>query len=130
MTDTRKQILDLMTNNGKSAPEMTHSVKVLGNGSMQKGLTYIGEYFKEEIELAASKGVTKGRIQGGVIGALIGASLGGLAYLVVRNKKKAELHEEAGNKILKTMESSIDIKEPIVQTDKIVTADYENHKDK
>lgn len=121
MTDTRKQILDLMTSNGKSAPEMTHSVKVLGNGSMQKGLTYIGEYFKKEIELASSRGITKGRIQGGIAGTIIGASLGGLAYLVVRNKKKAELHEEAGNKILKTLESSIGVNEP--QTEEIITAD-------
>lgn len=125
MTDTGKQILKLMTNDGKSAPEITHAVKVLGNGSMQRGLTYMGEYFKEEIAEAASKGIAKGRIQGGVVGTLITLSLGVLAYQAIRKKKKAEVHEASGRKILKTMESSIDTKEP-TKNDKTVVADTGN----
>ena len=37
MTNTATQIANLMMNNGKTAADMTHAVKVLGNGSMQQG---------------------------------------------------------------------------------------------
>lgn len=125
MTETGKRILDLMTNNGKSASEITHSIKVLGNGSMQRGLTYIGEYFKEEIADASSKGLTKGRMQG-VAGTALALSIGGLSYFVIRRKKKAKLHEEAGQKILKTMESSINKEDPAIDTENAAAPDNKN----
>ena len=52
MTTTGMQIVDLITDNGKPAPDMTHALKLLGNGSMQAGLTRIGNHFKAEISAA------------------------------------------------------------------------------
>ena len=52
-TSTGKQIANLLTESGKSAADMTHLVKVLGEGSMQKGLTRIGTYFEKEMADAA-----------------------------------------------------------------------------
>lgn len=106
MTNTGKQIADLLMDTGKSAPDMTHAVKVLGNGSMQKGFSRIGEYFAEEASSAA-KGLTKGRIQGGVAGALgAAAAIGGVLYLISKKKEKAAKHEAEGQIILQTMKES------------------------
>ena len=41
MTDIMDQILNLMMDNGKSASDITKKLKILGNGSMQKGLIRI-----------------------------------------------------------------------------------------
>ena len=70
MTNTATQIANLMVNNGKTAADMTHAVKVLGNGSKQQGFARIGSYFTKEAAIAAAKGLAKGRIQGGVVGVL------------------------------------------------------------
>lgn len=107
MTNTGKQIADLLMDTGESAPDMTHAVKVLGNGSMQKGFSRIGEYFAEEASSAAAKGLTKGRIQGGVAGALgAAAAIVGVLYLISKKKEKAAKHEVEGQIILQTMKES------------------------
>ena len=54
MTNTATQIANLMMNNGKTAADMTHAVKVLGNGSMQQGFARIGSYFTKEAAIAAA----------------------------------------------------------------------------
>ncbi len=41
MEKTGKQIIDLITDHNKSASYMTHALKILGNGNMQKGFTRI-----------------------------------------------------------------------------------------
>lgn len=41
MEKTGKQIIDLITDHNKSASDMTHALKILGNGNMQKGFTRI-----------------------------------------------------------------------------------------
>ena len=113
MTNTATQIANLMMNNGKTAADMTHAVKVLGNGSMQQGFARIGSYFTKETAMAAAKGLAKGRIQGGVVGVLGTAAAGGIiAYFVSKNKQKAD-HEEEGRKILQVMgeKASDDIEE-------------------
>ena len=35
---TADQIMDLISNSGKKAPEMTHALKYIGDGDMQKGI--------------------------------------------------------------------------------------------
>ena len=57
MEKTGKQIIDLITDHNKSASDMTHALKILGNGNMQKRFTRIGKYFTEEINLANKKGL-------------------------------------------------------------------------
>ena len=113
MTNTATQIANLMMNNGKTAADMTHAVKVLGNGSMQQGFARIGSYFTKEAAIAAAKGLAKGRIQGGVVGVIGTVAAGGIiAYFVNKNKQKAD-HEEEGRKILQGMEekASEDVEE-------------------
>ena len=114
MTNTATQIANLMMNNGKTAADMTHAVKVLGNGSMQQGFARIGSYFTKEAAIAAAKGLAKGRIQGGVVRVLGTVAAGGIiAYFVNKNKQKAD-HEEEGRRILQVMveKASEDVGEP------------------
>ena len=106
MSNTGKQIANLMMDTGKSAPDMTHAVKVLGNGSMQKGFSRIGKYFMDEINTANKKGLTKGRIQGGIAGALGAVALGGAIKFAIDKKHKHSAHEIEGQKILKEMQSA------------------------
>lgn len=106
MTNTGRQIANLMIDNGKTAADMTHAVKVLGNGSMQKGFSRIGVYFSEEVAAAAAKGLTTGRMQGGFVGVLGTAAVCGIIAYAVNRKKQNEVHETEGRKILCAMEES------------------------
>lgn len=106
MTTTGMQIVYLITNNGKPAPDMTHALKLLGNGSMQAGLTRIGNHFKAEISAAFSKGLTKGRIQGSILGILGTIAVGKTITFTVNMKKKCVAHETEGKDILRTMETT------------------------
>lgn len=106
MTTTGMQIVDLITDNGKPAPDMTHALKLLGNGSMQAGLTRIGNHFKAEISAAFSKGLTKGRIQGSILGILGTIAVGKTIALTVNKQKKSAAHETEGKDILRAMETS------------------------
>lgn len=109
MTTTGMQIVDLITDNGKPAPDMTHALKLLGNGSMQAGLTRIGNHFNAEISAAFSKGLTKGRIQGsilGILGILGTIAVGKTIALTVNKQKKSAAHETEGKDILMAMETA------------------------
>lgn len=105
MSDTGKQILNLMSQSGKSASEMTHAVKILGDGDMQRGFARIGEYFSTEIVNATSEGLMRGRVQGGIAGVTLMAIAGGVAWWFTRDRKAAAEHEAEGDKILHAMES-------------------------
>lgn len=109
MTNTGKEIANLMMNNGKSASEMTRALSELGGGSMQKGLARIGKYFTEESAKAAAKGLNRGRIQGGIVGMLVTAAVGGTIYAVAKKKEKDAAHEAEGQTILNAMESDTSI---------------------
>lgn len=106
MTSIVIQISNLMMDTGKSAADMTHAVKVLGNGSMQKGFYRIGEFFSEEIKLANAKGLYIGRIQGGIVGVIGTVAIGGIIVTVINNKHKKEIHEMEGQIILQTMKEN------------------------
>ena len=109
MTNTGKEIANLMMNNGKSASEMTHALSELGGGSMQKGFARIGKYFTEESAKAAAKGLSRGRIQGGIVGVLVTAAVGGTIYAVAKKKEKDAAHEAEGQTILNAMKSEASI---------------------
>ena len=106
MSNTGLQIANLMMDNKKSAADMTHAVKLLGNGSMQRGFSRIGEFFSKEIALANAAGLRRGRIQGGLAGALGAFCIGGLIWWFVQDWDDATAHEEEGQRILQTMETS------------------------
>ena len=66
MNKTSKEILDFLSSTGKSASEMTHALKFIGNGSMEDGLLRIGDYFEREVKIGTAKGA---------IGATIGTTI-------------------------------------------------------
>lgn len=109
MTNTGKEIANLMMNNGKSASELTHALSELGGGSMQKGFARIGKYFTEESAKAAAKGLSRGRIQGGIVGVLVTTAVGGTIYVVAKKKEKDAAHEAEGQTILNAMKSEASI---------------------
>ena len=108
MTNTALQIANLMTNNGKTAADMTHAVKILGNGSMQRSFSRIGDFFSSEITVSSARGLRIGRIQGGIAGVLGVAVTYGFIWLLSQDKeiKALSIHEKEGRKILQTMEST------------------------
>lgn len=85
---------------------MTHAVKILGGGSMQRGFARIGDYFSAEVASAAAKGLICGRIQGVLVGILGTAAVGGLSWWLVRDRKAAAVHEVEGRTILRTIETA------------------------
>lgn len=106
MSNTGLQIANLMMDNNKNAADMTHAVKVLGNGSMQRGFFRIGEFFSKEIDLANAAGLRRGRIQGGLVGALGAFCVGGLIWWLAQDGEDKTAHEAEGQKILRTMETA------------------------
>ncbi len=106
MVNTGMQIADLMKNNGKSAPDMTHALAALGNGNMQAGFARIGEFYKKELSITAAKSMAKGRIQGGVVGIAVTAFISGIVYAtkkISENRKSKLAHETEGKAILQTL---------------------------
>ncbi|MEN6350987.1 MAG: hypothetical protein ABFD08_16525 [Syntrophomonas sp.] len=88
MKATTMQITDLITASGKTGPQMTHALKVLGNGDMQLGFLRIANYFLAE-------GIIVGRLQG-VVGGAIGVWLIFLiAKLIKDGREKSKQKEEA-----------------------------------
>lgn len=99
MTNKGKQIAELLKSNGKSAPEMTHALKFIGDGSMEKGLKRIGTYFEQEVK--------KGKLEGAVGGAAIMALAIGLGALVKKKIDEDKKHKEEGEAILKGLEQGL-----------------------
>lgn len=106
MSNTGLQIANLMMDNKKSAADMTHAVKLLGNGSMQRGFSRIGEFFSKEIALANAAGLHRGRIQGGLAGVLGTVCVGGLIWWLTQDEEDKTAHEADGQTILHAMENA------------------------
>ncbi len=103
MIETGLQITELMTNNGMSAPEMTHALKILGNGSMQQGFIRMGAFFSEEIKEASWQGLTTGRIQGCLLGAAGTVLVGGVSLYIYNKVNKRKKLEKEEHEILRVM---------------------------
>lgn len=104
MIKTSLQIANLMSNSDLSAAEMTHNLKILGNGNMQNGFKRIGCYFSKEIMEAAINGVKIGRRQGFILGASSAIVIGGVSVYIINKKRKDESLEKEGQEILNTMQ--------------------------
>lgn len=91
MTVTTMKISDFITTSGHTGPQMTHALKVLGNGDMQQGLIRIAKY-----SFAEGKSYIKvGRLQG-VVGGAAGAVLILLiAKFIKDGREKSKQQEEA-----------------------------------
>lgn len=91
MITTTMQIANLITTSGQTGPQMTHALKVLGNGDMQQGLVRIAKFF-----LAEGKSYIKvGRLQGGVGGAAGTGLIFLIAKLIKHRREKSKQKEEA-----------------------------------
>lgn len=99
MNNTGEEILEILTPSGKSAPEITHVLKFIGNGSMEAGLSKIGDYFQKEVK----NGTMKGAI-GGVIGGVI---LMKTVELVKKKIDESKNHKEEGEVILKGLREGL-----------------------
>lgn len=47
MSDLNKKITELLSDSCKAAPDMTHSLKIIGDGDMKEGMKTIAEFFEE-----------------------------------------------------------------------------------
>lgn len=128
MTDIMEQILNLMMDNSKSASDITKKLKILGNGSMQKGLIRIKDFFENDATARAIKERTKGRHEGVIIGTLGTATLGVIIAFAANKKKKKTAHETEGQEILKVIESSILSSEASIDTTNSSDTDIDDNK--
>lgn len=104
MTNVATQISNLLMNNGKSAADMTHAIKIFGDGNMQNGLAKIGTFFAEEAELAAENGLIIGRIQGGIIGFFGTVVIVSISAYALKKMSREVIHKEKGQSILTALE--------------------------
>lgn len=100
MDDINKQILELVNKKGKSAPQMTHALKFIGDGNMEKGLEKIKDYF-------TSEGKKIGEMTGCVKGVVF-MSLVFTAVILIREKIEIDRKsKEEGQAILMELEASL-----------------------
>lgn len=102
MNNTGSQIANLITKNGKTGADMTHALKELGDGNMQRGLTRIAEFFLAD----SAHSLKIGRIQGAVGGAA-GAGAIFLMYRLIKDNINNSKCKEEGKAILKTLEKNL-----------------------
>lgn len=96
------QIANLIVQNGKTGAEMTHALKDLGEGDMQKGITRISEYFLAE----SANSLKVGRLQG-TAGGVVGVGLLLLIIKLFKDSKKNSKRKEEGKVILKCLEKNL-----------------------
>lgn len=96
MSDLSKEITDLLSDSCKAAPDMTHGLKIIGDGDMKKGVLTVAEFFKES-------GMKKGALLG-TAGTLTAVGLiAGIKKLHTLNKE----HKSKGEKIVKGLQQGI-----------------------
>ena len=94
MSNLGKQITELLMDSGKSAPSITHALKSLGNGSMQKGLARMSNYL-------VADATAKGRLEGGLV------VFSSAAFICFIYHRRATLfRNQEGEKILSALEAS------------------------
>lgn len=95
MTKMAMQITELITTSGQTGPQMTHALKVLGNGDMRQGLIRIAKFF-----LATGKSYIKvARLQG-VIGGAAGVGLILLIAKFIKDEREKSKHKEEAEAIM------------------------------
>ena len=95
------EINNLLSDSCSLAPDMTHSLKIIGDGDMKKGLFTIAEYFAEN---GTKKGMKKGTICG-VIGTAAVFIIAGQAKKMYDNIK---VHQQKEEKIVNGLRQGIE----------------------
>lgn len=114
MNKTGSTVAKLFRQSNKSAPEMTHVLKTIGNGDMQEGiLNIISTSFKE----GAIHGEKRGAIKGGTA---VGCLLLGINFLIKEIRKhKADRRKIEKEKEIyqQAIEESLNESEEIAEND-------------
>lgn len=102
MTATTIQISYLINNSGQTGPQMTHALKVLGNGDMQQGLIRIAKYFLSE----GKSYIKVGRLQG-VVGGAAGVGITFLIAKLIKDGREKSKHQEEAKAIMDAFKNSL-----------------------
>jgi len=106
MITSTEQIAYIITASGQTGPQMTHALKVLGNGNMQQGLIRIAKYF-----FAEGKSYIKvGRLQGAVLGTVGGTTLTLATFMIakqIKNRREKSKHDEEAEAIISAFTDNI-----------------------
>lgn len=96
MSDLSKKITELLSDSCKAAPDMTHSLKIIGDGDMKKGVKTVAEFYKES-------GMKKGAL------ATTAVILTGVGLIAGAKKlySMKTAHKEKGEKILNGLTQGI-----------------------
>ena len=96
MSDLSKKITELLSNECKAAPDMTHGLKNIGDGDMKEGMKIMVDFFEEN-------GMRKGALLGAT------ATLAGVGLIVGAKKlySMKKVHKEKGEKILSGLQQGI-----------------------
>ena len=97
MSDLSKKITELLSNECKAAPDMTHGLKNIGDGDMKEGMKIMVDFFEEN-------GMRKGALLGAT------ATLAGVGLIVGAKKlySMKKVHKEKGEKILNGLKQGIE----------------------
>ena len=96
MSKIGTEISTLLFEPGQAGADMTHRLKVLGNGSMQNGIKIIADFFTEE---GINIGEVRGIIKGSVGTAIVATAVFGSVHLIKEHRKNVKDHETKGKKI-------------------------------
>ena len=110
------QIDDLISNSGKNAPQMTHGLKFIGDGNMQKGIEKIKDYYYKE-------GTKKGTLKGAAGGVSITTIVFALAYYITKKISENKNHEKEGKEILEGLQNGMAEYKTIQQEDIVFQED-------
>ena len=100
MDDIDKQILELVNEKGKSASQMTHALKFIGNGDMCTGLEKVKDYFTRE-------GKKIGEVTGCVKGIVFTSLIFAIGVLIKKEIERNSRREEEGETLLKELEEEL-----------------------
>ena len=102
MNNIETQITNLITGSGKTGADMTHALKELGGGNMQRGLTRIAEFFLAD----SAYSLKVGRIQGAV-GGVAGVGAIFLVYKLIKGAAKNSKYKEEGKAIHNSIKKNL-----------------------
>lgn len=93
----KNEITELLSESCKTASEMTHGLKKIGDGDMKRGMMTIAQYYEEN-------GLKKGSLMGVISTLTVVGLIAGTKKVYSMNKE----HKIKGEKIVKGLEQSID----------------------
>lgn len=97
MSNLSKKIEELLSDSCKAAPDMTHSLKNIGDGDMKEGMKIVVEFSEEN-----------GMRKGALLGATATLAVVGLIVAAKKLYSVKTAHKEKGEKILNGLKQGIE----------------------